>query len=648
MATNILSIGQSALAAAQVGISVTGHNIANAATPGYNRQVVIQGTAGAQNFGYGYVGQGTQISSVERIYNEILARQVVGIQSSSSALEVYESQMSRIDSLLSDANAGVSPALQDFFNSLHSLSANPGDAATRQAALSTAQSLADRFQSFNDRFSELSDNVNTQLGAGVSEVNTYAQAIAKLNDVIEKSYGTDKSPPNDLLDQRDQLVSDLSKRIKTTVVNQEGGKYNLFIGSGMPLVVGTQSFTLTTVNSDRDTGRLDVAYVGKDKNTVLGAEVLQGGTIGGLLEFREKSLVPIRNQLGLIAVTVAQTFNAQHAQGLDIQGKPGGNFFSTPVPAVSKGNGNTGDAIVSSEISDIGAMTSSDYQVKFDGSNYLVTRLSDNTLEEYASLPQTFDGITIKIDSGSMKSGDTFLIQPSANGMANFKLAIDNIAKIAAGAPVVTGSSAKANSGNASISDIEVSSSYASSPLSTAFSLSYDANAKTLSGFPAGEDVTVTAGSTSKTYAAGTPVPYTSGASISVAGLAFTVSGSPADGDQFTISPGIGNASGDNRNALKLAGLQTAELMSGNTSTYENAFNQLVSLVGNKTRELQVTHRSESQMLMQAVAAVQSESGVNLDEEATNLLRYQQAYQAAGKMMQIASQMFEVLLSLGQ
>lgn len=397
MATNILSIGQSALAAAQVGISVTGHNIANAATPGYNRQVVIQGTAGAQNFGYGYVGQGTQISSIERIYNEILARQVVGIQSSSSALEVYESQMSRIDSLLSDANAGVSPALQDFFNSLHTLSANPGDAATRQAALSTAQSLADRFQTFNDRFSELSDNVNTQLSAGVSEVNTYAQAIAKLNDVIEKSYGTDKSPPNDLLDQRDQLVSDLSKRIKTTVVNQEGGKYNLFIGSGMPLVVGTQSFTLTTVNSDRDTGRLDVAYVGKDKNTVLGAEVLQGGTIGGLLEFREKSLVPIRNQLGLIAVTVAQTFNTQHAQGLDIQGKPGGNFFSTPIPAVSKGNGNTGDAIVSSEISDIGAMTSSDYQVKYDGSNYLVTRLSDNTLEEYASLPQSFDGITIEL-----------------------------------------------------------------------------------------------------------------------------------------------------------------------------------------------------------------------------------------------------------
>lgn len=648
MATNILSIGQSALAAAQVGISVTGHNIANAATPGYNRQVVIQGTAGAQNFGYGYVGQGTQISSVERIYNEILARQVVGIQSSSSALEVYESQMSRIDSLLSDANAGVSPALQDFFNSLHSLSANPGDAATRQAALSTAQSLADRFQSLNDRFSELSDNVNTQLGAGVSEVNTYAQEIAKLNDVIEKSYGTDKSPPNDLLDQRDQLVSDLSKRIKTTVVNQEGGKYNLFIGSGMPLVVGTQSFTLTTVNSDRDTGRLDVAYVGKDKNTVLGAEVLQGGTSGGLLEFREKSLVPIRNQLGLIAVTVAHTFNAQHAQGLDIQGKPGGNFFSTPVPAVSKGNGNTGDAIVSSEIADIGAMTSSDYQVKFDGSNYLVTRLSDNTLKSYASLPQTFDGITIKIDSGTMKSGDTFLIQPSANGMANFKLAIDNIAKIAAGAPVVTGSTAAANSGNASISDIEVSSSYAASPLSAAFDLSYDANAKTLSGFPAGKDVTVTTGSTSQTYTAGTPVPYTSGASISVAGLAFTISGSPADGDKLTISPSTSNASGDNRNALKLAGLQTAELMSGNTASYQNAFNQLVSLVGNKTRELQVTHRSESQMLTQAVAAVQSESGVNLDEEATNLLRYQQAYQAAGKMMQIANQMFEVLLSLGQ
>lgn len=647
MASNILSIGQSALAAAQVGISTTGHNIANASTPGYSRQVVIQGAAEAQNFGYGYVGQGTQINAITRIFNQILARQVISAQSSGNELATYYAQMTQIDNMLSDSAAGLSPALQDFFNSVQTLSTSPGDASTRQAMLSSAESLVDRFQSMGGRLNDLREGVNTQLTASVNLVNAYAQQIAKLNDVIEKAYGADKSPPNDLLDQRDQLVSELSKEIKITVVSQDGGKYNIFIGNGLPLVVGEQTFALTTANSPTDGGRLEVAYIDNGKTTLLNPNSLPGGTIGGLLQFRDQSLDQVQNQLGLIAVTVAQTVNEQHAQGLDAAGKPGGSFFAPPRPLVTNSVNNTGNATVTSQIIDARALTSSDYRLQFDGTSYSMTRVSDNTVQTFASLPQTLDGMTIQISTGAMAAGDEFLIQPSATGASMFALAIGNISKIAAGAPAVSSAAVAANTGTGTISAPTVSAGYAASPLAAPMTLSYASATNTLTGFSAGAPVAVTVGGTMTTYAAGTPVPYTSGATIDVAGIKFQISGAPDNGDQFTVTANTASASGDNRNALQLAALQTQSLMANSTATYEGAFNQLVSLVGNKTRELQVTSTAEGQMLSQAVAAQQAESGVNLDEEASNLLRYQQAYQAAGKMMQIASQMFEVLLALG-
>lgn len=648
MASNILSIGQSAIAAAQVGITTTGHNIANASTPGYSRQVVIQGAAQAQNFGSGYIGQGVQISGVERVYNEVLARQVISMQSSSSASTVYHTQMTQIDNMLSDSAAGLSPALQDFFNSIQTLTTNPGDSSTRQAMLSSAESLANRFQSIGDKLSSLREGVNTQLSASISEVNTYAQSIAKLNDVIEKAYGADKSPPNDLLDQRDQLVTELSKLVKTTVVNQDGGKYNLFIGSGLPLVVGSQTFSLTTANSPTDGGRLDVAYVANGKTTILSPNSLPGGSVGGLLQFREQSLDPVKNQIGLIAVTVAQTFNEQHAQGLDANGVPGGSFFAPPVPLVTKSADNTGTATVTSQILDARSLTASDYHLKFDGTNYSITRMSDNSVQTFSSLPQTIDGISIQVQSGTMVAGDDFLIQPTANGTTEIKLAITDTNKIAAGSPTVSSANGASNAGTGSISGVTVSTGYAASPLASPVTLTYNSGSNTLSGFPASLPVTVTVGSTSTVYPAGTPVPFTSNATISFGGVSLKISGGVTNGDQFTITPNTSNASGDNRNALLLAGLQTNSFMSNGTATYESAFNQVVSLVGNKTRELQITSKADSQMLSQAETAQQSESGVNLDEEATNLLRYQQAYQAAGKMMQIASQLFDVILTMGK
>ncbi len=540
MATSILSIGQSALAAAQVGISVTGHNIANAATPGYSRQEVIQSAALAQDFGFGYIGQGTIVSNIRRVYSDLLAQQLNTAQSSSSATSTYATNMSQIDNMLADPTTGLAPSIQKFFSSIQALSSNPGDAATRQAVLSSANSLVGRFQSLGDQLNEIREGFNQELTTSTQLVTTYASKIAQLNDVISKAVGANKDNlPNDLLDQRDHLVAEMSKLVKTTVNPQDDGSYNLFIGNGLPLVVGNKSFGLTTVRSTKDTGRVEVAYV---SNMVkpLADNMLAGGTIGGLLQFRAGALDSIQNQLGQIATVLTQTFNTQHSAGYDTHGNIGTNFFNVPTPDIYGDSTNSVGASLNVNITNTSALTSSDYQLKYDGTNYIVTRLSDNSSQSFASLPQTLDGLTF---NGTMAAGDSFLIEPTRNAAAKLSVALSDINKIAA---------ADATGGN-----------------------------------------------------------------------------------------------GNNRNALLLAGLQSQGTLNNGSATYENAFAQLVSFVGNKTNELRVNSAAEETLLAQATAAQQSESGVNLDEEATNLLRYQQAYQAAGKLMQVASSLFDLLLTIG-
>ncbi|MGB7815755.1 MAG: flagellar hook-associated protein FlgK [Methylotenera sp.] len=648
MASNILSIGKSALNAAQVGLSTTGHNIANASTPGYSRQVVVQSTAQAQNFGYGYIGQGTEISAITRVYNEIQARQVVNSQSVSAGIDVYSSNLGAVENMLSDSSAGLNPALNDFFASVQSLSANPSDTPTRQTMLSYAQSLVNRFNSTSNRLDEIRDSVNTQLTSNVSMVNSYAKQIARLNDVIEKAVNASGSSPNDLMDQRDQLVLELSKQIKTTVVPQNQGSYNIFIGNGLPLVVGTDTYTLTTTSSPTDPSRLEVAYQSNTKTTVLGVDSLPGGAIGGLLQFRSESLDTVQNQLGQIAVVLAETFNAQHAQGLDKNGNPGGALFSIPDPAVSSNSDNTGSAVIDSKIVDAHAITSSDYRLQYDGTNYKITRLSDKTVQSFTSLPQTIDGLSFSQTSGTMMAGDDFVIRPTQNAATTMSLTITDSSKLAVGGPALSSTSNIANTGAASIGALTASNTYAASPLAGALGLTYTSGIPgTFTLAPSTQPVTVTAGGVTTTFPAGSPITYTSGATIAVGSLSFVITGAPANGDQFTITPNTSNGSGDNRNGLLLAGLQSQGTLNNSKTNYSDAFGQLVNTVGNKARELKVIGATEAKVLEQAAAAVQSESGVNLDEEATNLLRYQQAYQAAGKMMQIASQLFDVLLQLG-
>ena len=633
MATSILSIGQSALAAAQVGLNTTGHNIANAATPGFSRQVVVQNAALPQNFGFGFMGQGTEISTVKRVYNEYLGIQTQSAQASKSGLDSYYTQIKQIDNLLADPSSGLSPALQDFFSGIQEMASNPTAIPSRQAALSSADTLVARFQSLAGRLDEMRQGVNSQIQSSVSVINTYAEQIANLNDAIGKAQRASGQPANDLLDQRDQLVLDLNKEIKATVVKQGDGDYNVFIGNGQPLVVGVTTSRLTNMTSPTDPSKTEVAYQSSNGSTVIVGEAgLVGGKLGGLIEFRSKTLEPAQNALGRVAIGLASTVNAQHRLGQDLNGNLGGDLFTLATPVVTASSLNSGGATVSASIGNVNALTTSDYRLQYDGTNYTVTRLSDNTTFPPGALPQTVDGVTLSV-SGLPATGDNFLIRPTVNGASGLGVAITDPALLAAAAPIRTAATT-GNTGSGAISAGSVN-----TPPPPNANLQQPVT------------ITFTSATTFDVTGTGTGNPvgvsYTPGGTITYNGWSATISGAPAAGDSFTVGPNTSGV-GDNRNALLLGALQTANTLGNGTASYQGAYSQFVSQIGNKTRELEVTSSAAGKLLSEATLSVQNESGVNLDEEAANLLRYQQAYQAAGKVMQIASQLFDVLLTIGR
>lgn len=658
MAGNLLNIGKSGLFAAQVGLSTTGHNIANANVAGYSRQVVVQSSGIAQDFGYGFVGSGTQIADLKRYSDNFLNTQVRSAQASTSSLSAYNAQISQIDNLLADTASGLSPALQNFFAGLQDLAANPASTPARQAVLSNAESLASRFQDLDGRLQEIRDGVNSQITTKVSLINSYASQIADLNEQIGKfTLANGTSKPNDLMDARDQLVLELNKQVKATVIAGDNNSVTVSVGVGMPLVVGSKPFRLAAATSPTDLERVQVGYMTGTKMTVLGDNTLPGGELGGLLEFRTATLDRAQNSLGRIAIGIADTFNRQHSLGQDSAGKAGGDFFTIgpAVTGASLTNSPTSSAEVVATVADAGALTSSDYRVDYDNGKYWVKRLSDNDLTEIKpypqAVPQVIDGVAFDIQ-GVAGQGDYFIVRPTIGGAANFNLAINDLGRIAAATPVVT-NTPLGNNGTAKISEGSIDDGFlgaGSVKGSMPFTLTYDAaGAGEIKGFPAGSRVSLTVNGVqqpgSPFTSGAAPIPFVAGANYNVGGVNLSFTGKPADQDTFRVGPNT-NGQGDNRNVQLLGGLQTKNILNNGTATYQSAYAELVSFIGNKTREVQVNSVAGEALLGQVRASQQAVSGVNLDEEATNLLKYQQAYQAAGKVMQIASTLFDTLLSL--
>ena len=649
MATSIFGIGVSGLNAAQAGLLVTGHNITNAATDGFHRQEAVQGTQTPQETGAGFFGKGVSVDTVRRAYSQFLDNALLQAQTQGAYLETYGAQIRMIDNLLADPTSGLSPALQAFFSGVQDVASNPASIPSRQQMLSLGESLVSRFQTFSARLTEMRYGVNRQISDTVNEINTLAGNIARVNQQIMQLQTGDNRQANDLLDERNALLTDLNKLVRASVVEQSDGSINVFIGNGQSLVLGTQTYALAAGPSAADPQDYGVFYLQGAARIELQPSSLRGGTLGGLFAFRSETLNVAQNQLGRVAVVLAQTFNDQHRLGQDLNGALGEDFFAVPAAAVVGNQNNAGTAVIGAANTDVGALSGSDYRLQLIGGSWTLTRISDGTQTTFAAFPQTIDGITLSLSSGAASNGDSFLIQPTRNGARDIAVALSDTSRIAAAAPVRSAADL-ANVGKATISAGVVTDTTNAAfaapgtlapPVLIQFTgpTTYSVFDNTNPAAPALLEAGV-----AYNPAANNDVFPTPGALDY--GYRFSLTGAAVAGDRFTVAY---NDSGvaDNRNALLLAGLQTVNTVGNGTANYQSAYSQLVAQVGNRAREIEVQGKAQDTIVTQTQAAQQSLSGVNLDEEAANLIRFQQAYQASGKVLQVAATLFDTILELG-
>lgn len=669
----LLNIGLTGLNAAQTQLATASHNISNAGVTGYHRQTVTQTPMPAQFSGSGFVGQGTLVASVTRSYSQFLETQVAQADNRRAEYAAYGQQVSQINNLLADSSYGLMPALDNFFAGTQEVAANPTSIPARQTLLSSAQTLVTRFQAMSTRLSEIRQGVEGEIADTVEGINHRAEQIAEMNRfiVVAESAG-DRVQANDLRDQRNLMLSELNQLVKVNAVEERDGSVSVFIGSGQSLVVGAKASRLAVVPSSTDAQRGTIALEGANggAGSALPERLLSGGKLAGLLGFRSESLDTAQNRLGLVAASLATAFNKQHELGVDLNGELGQAFFKLGAIDVQP----SGAAAVGFDPDAIGQLTDNDYALSFDGTDYTLRNLKTSaSITIAADATASFEGLRITTPAAAaavLTAGESTLIQPTRNAAQDIALALTDTRQIAAGSPVAVAAAA-GNTGTGAVSGIVVSdlSGMAQTggvPDFGEITLGFSATSPlTLTSsfvpaLPAGATASLSPASYDKSEAGGktftltiTPDPLLQ--PDTTFSFGFKLAGMPAAGDRFVFSPSEKGVA-DNRNASLLGALQSGKLLfnagsaadGAPTTSIGGAYAQLVSSVGNKTREMQVNEKAQQAQLDQASSTRDALSGVNLDEEAANLVRYQQAYQASAKVMSLAQRLFDEVLTIGR
>ena len=479
-------------------------------------------------------------------------------------------------------------------------------------------------------YNDINQEINTRLRGDINDINSLTSGIADLNKAIVEAKATTSGEgvPNDLVDQRNVLLGRLSERLAVNTVELSDGSVNVFIGGGESVVIGSLSRQLSTLNDPANPSELRVGIeVGTTAFDI--TDKITGGSVSGLLDFRSEQLGEIRNQTGRLALVLANGFNAQHQAGLDTNGSLGAQFFAFSSPQTLANQNNTGAATVTTSITDVNQLTTSDYELSYDGANYTLTRLSDGVSTSAATGPFNIDGIQVDI-AGAAAAGDSFLVQPTRNGASGIGVLLTNTSQIAAASPVRSLESTT-NLGSAVVTTPEVLD-VNNVDLFDTVEIRFNSPASTF------DIVNVTDGAT---IAAG--VAYTNNADIDFNGIRVQIQNQPEAGDIFTIERNTGGV-GDNTNAVALLGLQTSQTVGG-TATLQEGYGALVSQIGTVSRQTSISSQTQQALFDQAVQARDSVSGVNLDEEAVDLIRYQQAYQAAAQVISTSNVLFDTFLA---
>ncbi len=616
-----MKIAMSGLNAFRTAMGTASHNIANSQTEGYSRQrVEIQSNVPQGKDGI-FTGNGAHVNSIRRINDSFNSEQIRSLSSEQQRLDAFHKMASRIDTMLAEDSTSLTPAMQEFFNAIEQLNTDPASPTTRQLVLTQGQNLVSRFHTQYKQVATLYDEVNGKIGQEVDEINSLAENLAQLNVAILNSGAQGSmETPNDLLDQQDRLLEQLAGHIGISVTKESNGMVSVFAGNGLSLVNSDRANLLAVGRDPADPTKSVVTQNGININ-----DSLSGGSLGGVLDFRREMLDQTMNQLGRQATVLGMTFNEQHDKGIHLYEEWGGDFFKVDQPVVMPGHENSGGAAISAIVIDATKLTTSDYRVSYDGSNYTITRLSDEQQQTVAGLPADIDGLRIELDSGAPAAGDSFLIRPTINGAKNIGLAISNGSQIAAAAPMRATANI-ANIGDGTISTPLVIDKNAVEPdKSITIEFTSDSDFRILYS-----DGSSDTGS------------YTSNGEIAFNGLSVRIVGSPKAGDRFLIEPNKAGSS-DNSNSRLLSDIQMKKVIEG-SATLQEGYGNVVNNVGGLTRQTAVYRDAQETLLTNAKAVRDSISGVDLDEEAANLARYQQAYEAAAQVIAISKLMFDAVL----
>jgi len=688
--SGLMSIGMRAMFANYSEMQTTGHNIANASVAGYSRQSVVLATSQGQYTGNGYFGKGVDVVTVQRASNRFLTAQAQAATAMSKMDDTRQTQLAQLENVFPTGDTGMGSSMSNFLNAFVDLANTPADSSARQVVLARASEVAARFATAGSNIDMLQSGVNDDLKNSVAEVNTLAGQVASLNGQIAAARGLGQ-PPNDLMDKRDELVKEISGYVKVSTIEADDGTTGVFVAGGQRLVLGSSATALQVVPDAADSSRSALAMDDGKGLRPISTDLLVGGSISGLIRFQNEDLVDARNKLGQMAASFSYEVNDTQHHGLDL-GQPavaGVDMFKVTDPqAVANRNnaraaGGNYDATVTMTTVDGTQLQASDYDMKADpavAGGYTITRLADGvdfsaapdgsggfTFQRlgkpsvdastgalsYAGAPMalgsSMDGFSLKLSTlsgGAPAVTDRFLLQPVGRAASGMSRVLDDPNGIAAAAPQ-TAVMAATNTGTASVARLNVT----DNTNVPSKAVRIDFTGTTTVGGVTTMQWTATDLGTNTAISSGN---WGSGTAIHVNGQDLMLNGVPAVGDQVTLSA-TAHPESNNGNALGFAALRDAKMVgqqvqSGGAlaggATVTDAYASAIADIGVRVQAAKTSASISAAGTQQADQAVSARMGVNIDEEAANLIQYQQGYQAAAKVLQVAQSIFNTMLQV--
>ncbi|EOW9316897.1 TPA: flagellar hook-associated protein FlgK [Vibrio cholerae] len=623
MASDLLNVGTQSVLTAQRQLNTTGHNISNVNTEGYSRQSVIQGTNAPRQYGGETYGMGVHVENVRRSWDQFAVKELNIASTDYAFKRDTEENLDMLSKMLSSvASKKIPENLNEWFDSVKSLADSPNDLGARKVVLEKAKLISQNLNDFHETVRLQKDITNKGLALGVERINQLALEIRDLQRLMMRVPG----PHNDLMDKHEKLVSELSQYTKVTVTQRKHGEgFNIHIGNGHTLVSGTEASQLRVIDGFPDTQQHRLAMVeGKALKAISARDI--GGKMEAILDMRDEHIPYLMDEVGRLALSFSHEVNTLQSQGLDLRGNVGSALFTdvnldviARSRVVTNSNSKADMAVF---IEDVSQLKGGEYSMQYNGSEFVVTLPSgQQTVLPVVKGNVYVDGLRVEVRNPP-QVGERILVRPTRNGAAAIRLATEDATKIAA-------------------QSFEASTTFAQGKAKFKILQAGDVREFEVIVSPTGDQFAVT---DTKGNILLQPQPYPPTGPVTVLGTTFELTEGALPNDKFTAN--LVPSEGDNGNLRKMINIQTAKRMNDNESTIIDLYHNLNTDVGLKmatmTRLTDVA-RLEKEAAQSRIASI---SGVNLDEEAANMMKFQQAYMASSRIIQASNDTFNTILAL--